>query len=167
MAVNYKIYDSSQVGESAVAAADSSLKVEIGTVSRGRDFSTSAYGEAEFMYVAFTGTTAAGDFVMVDRYAKTAVQASQTTPPIGTVGISMAAQAASQWGWVMIRGIHDSANVATGSTVGGKLYLTATAGRANTTVAAGKGLDGVTVKTTPSSNVATVELTWASFNGNG
>lgn len=123
------------------------------------------FGEAEFMYVQFTGNVNAGDFVVIDRYQKTCVQASTATV-LGPVGISMAAQAANQYGWVMIRGIHDSANVANASNINARCYLTATAGRINTTQANTDGLEGVLVKLAPAGNVAVAELYWPMANGN-
>lgn len=167
MAVIYKIYDGSQLGPAAANAADTVAKEALGTDLRGVDQSTAQYGEGEFIYVPFTGTVNAGDFVQVDRFAKTAVQALSSSAVTGHVGIAVASQVAGNYGYVQVRGINDSANILTGTTAGQRLYLTTTPGRVSGTVVAGKGLDGAVAKNTAAANVGVVELIWSSFNGNG
>ena len=86
------------------------------------------FGEGEFVYVKFTGTVVAGDFVVIDGYAQTAV-AMPTTFVSGVGGISMASQASGTYGWVMIRGVHGAANVANAVAAGGTGNSGAAAGR--------------------------------------
>jgi hypothetical protein len=100
----------------------------------------------------------------VDRFAKTCVQASPTTATKGNFGISMAAQVSGQYGWVMIRGVHDGANVVTGQTAGTLLTGSGTAGRA-TSATANYSLDGVLLKNTAASNVGTVEIYYPVCSG--
>ena len=134
MAVAYKSSDRTLGIPDFYVSNDATQQFELGRIASGQDVATaSPYGDAEFMYVKFTGSTniAAGDFVLVNRYAKTgtgsgtggAPGASKTT----FYGIAMAAQtlatATPTYGWVMIRGVHDAAYVASGggAYVGGTL----------------------------------------------
>ncbi|GAC1514501.1 MAG: hypothetical protein NVS1B16_07190 [Pseudarthrobacter sp.] len=167
MAINYKLVDANIIGAPALnTAGDTTQRMQLGTILRGSDYSTAAYGDGEFRYVKFTGTVAAGDFVVFDNSAFTAVQASQTTIK-GNLGVSMAAQASGNYGWVMIRGTHDGANVATGVTAGTALGLSTTAGRAQATSTGFKIDNGYERVITSASNVGTVELDWPSWTGNG
>jgi hypothetical protein len=164
MAVSYSLVDDAVVGAPAINTTnDTTQRIVLGTTLRGTD---ATYGEAEFIYVKFTGTVAAGDFVLVDRFAKTAV-ASPTSTTKGNYGLAMAAQAGATtncYGWVMIRGVHDGANVVTGQTAGTLLTGTATAGRASSGTA-NYVLDGALLKNTAASNVGTVEIYWPVCSG--
>ncbi len=165
MAVAYKCVDGSFIGLSALAGSDAAALFPLGTITKGIDTSSSAYGEAEFQYVKFNGTVAAGDGVAIDRASKTAVQAS-TSAAKGSIGIAMAAQVANNCGWVLIRGIHDSVNVTTGVTAGTSLFVSGVAGRFAGSGAANK-VDGSFERlVTASSNVGTVEFEWPQWTGN-
>lgn len=169
MAVAYKIYDGAIIGASTLSNADTVQQTQLGTIVKGFDSSSSAYGEGEFEYVKFTGTVAAGDFVLFDRGAKTCIQLTQAavTANKGCVGIAMAAQVTGQFGWVMIRGIHDGANVVTGVTAGTALGASTTAGRAAATSATFK-LDGAYERvSTSASNIGVAGLEWPFASGNG
>jgi hypothetical protein len=163
MAVSYKITDGSIIGLSVLTNSDTAAVAPLGTVVRGKDTSTADYGEAEFAYVKFTGTVVAGDWVLVDRFAKTCVQSPAATAK-GNYGISMAAQSSGTYGWVMVRGVHDGANVVTGQTAGTLLTGTATAGRASSGTA-NYVLDGALLKNTAASNVGTVEIYYPTCSG--
>lgn len=166
MAVAYKCYDGSYIGTSPLTNSDATAVTQLGTIVRGVDTSTGAYGEAEFEYVKFTGTVAAGDAVVVDRGGKTCVQAS-TSAAKGLIGISMAAQSSGTFGWVLVRGIHDGANVATGVTAGTALGVSATAGRLAATSTGNKVDGGFERVSTSASNVGVVEFEWPAWTGNG
>lgn len=167
MAVAYKTYDGSILGTSSLTGEDTSATTQLGTIVKAFDSSTSAYGEAEFVYVKFTGNVTAGDFVLVDRFAKTCV-ASPTSATKGNYGITMAthstAATTAVYGWVMIRGVHDAANVATGQTAGTLLTGTGTAGRASSGTA-NYVLDGVLLKNTAASNTGTVDIYYPTCSG--
>jgi hypothetical protein len=163
MAVSYKITDGGYIGLSVVTNSDTTAAAPLGTVVRGKDTSTADYGEAEFVYVKFTGTVAANDWVLVDRYAKTCVQSPASTTK-GNYGISMAAQSSGTYGWVMVRGVHDAANVVTSTAAGALISGSATAGRASSAVA-NYNLDGALCKTLAASNVGTVELYYPTCSG--
>lgn len=146
-------------------AQDAAPAVELGTVALGCD---PTYGIGEFIYVAFTGTVRAGDFVIVDRYNKTAAQTPAAAPGAGrvsVVGLSMGEQVNGTYGWVMLRGVHDNANGAAGGTVGLVLYGSATAGRAGTGAVANYILDGAVLRNAGVAGCVHVELYWPVCSG--
>ena len=152
------------------AQSDAVQQQELGITCEGRDFSANNYGVAEFMYVKFTGTVVQGDAVQLDRYNFTASQtptalASANSPII--VGISLGAQAAGTFGWAMIRGVCDIANITAGGTAGFVCSLGAAAGRLlSTGYVVNKTVDACVSKTiVPATNIGTVELYWPSVSG--
>jgi hypothetical protein len=152
----------------AITGVDATQAQEVGYIALGKDVGPNAYGVGEFQYVKFNGTVTAGDFVVIDRGAGNTIQAS-TGNGKGSIGIAMCSAVAGQYGWAMVRGIHDGANVASGVAAGTPLYLTATAGRPNGTVVAGNKADGAYERLVAASanNVGTVELEWPAWSGNG
>lgn len=159
--IAYKLVDGGYPGAPPLSVTgDTTQRIPLGTIVRGLD---GTYGEAEFRYVKFTGTVAAGDFVLTDIFTPSCVQ-SPTSAAKGNYGIAMAAQVSGNYGWVMIRGVHDAANVATGQTAGTLLTGTSTAGRASSGTA-NYILDGALLKNTAASNVGTVELYWPVCSG--
>jgi hypothetical protein len=96
------------------------------------------YGMGTFRYVKFTGTVLPGDFVIVDQQGVTCVQTPGAAPgasKVSFIGISMGSQVSGTYGWVMIQGVHDQANVTAALTVGNVLTGGAVAGRANQAIA--------------------------------
>lgn len=167
MAVNYKMIDEGAGYPPINVSGDTTARINLGTIVIGIDTSSAGVGVGEFMYVKFSGTVAAGDLVSVNRQANTAVQ-SPTSATKGVFGIAMGAQAANQYGYVMIRGIHDAANVITGSGTPdfGAVYGSAlTAGRITNAVTANYILDGMAIRVQGASNVGTVELYWPLVSG--
>jgi hypothetical protein len=160
MAVNYTFIDLLIGAPPLNVSGDTTQRIALGTIALGRD---PTYGEGEFLYMKFTGTTVAGDFVIPDRFALTCTQ-SPTSATKGPVGISMAAQASGTYGWVLVRGVHDAANVATSTAANALLSGSSTAGRASTGVA-NYNFDVALCKTLAASNLATVELYWPVING--
>ena len=117
--------------------SDTTQQQQLGLIEIAKDISTNAYGIAELMYVKFTGTVAAGDFVIFDLYNKTCI-ASPTSAASALgfgVGISLAAQSSGKYGWILISGVHDAANIADAVTAGQLLSGSGTAGRAGTATA--------------------------------
>lgn len=159
MPVSYLLADDTLGVPPINVSGDTTQRIPLGTIVNAVDASTAAYGQAEFLYVKFTGTVVAGDLCLVDRQAKTATQVPAAATK-ATMGLAMAAQAANQYGYVMIRGVHDVANVLTGTTLQyGPNYGSAlTAGRITSAVTATFIVDGVAVKVSAASNVGTVEL---------
>lgn len=166
MAISYVITDGVVGAPPLTVTGDTTPRIELGQFVIGKDSSTGAYGHAEFEYVKFTGAVVAGDLVIIDRYNKTCVQspAAAASAKGFHVGVAMAAQASGQYGYVLVRGVHDAVNVATGTAAGSLLSGSGTAGRGSTAVA-NYNIDVATVKTLAASNLATVELYWPAVNG--
>lgn len=105
---------------------------ELGTVIDVKDVNANSMGEAE--YVKFTGNVKAGDFVVFDQFGKTCVQLATGSGGAGVplrVGVSLCSAASGNFGWVLIRGVHDTANVVSTAIVAGTVLATATGGQVN------------------------------------
>lgn len=168
MTVNYTSVDQLLGEPPLTVAGDTTQRIALGHIIYGRD---ATYGIAEFIYTKFTGTVAAGDFVLLDQAGLACVQAAQAVKAtfLGSLcGVSMAAQSAGTYGYVMVRGVHDGANVASGVTANTQLGLSTTAGRAAAT-STGFRIDNATEKLVTASvgNLGTVALVWSTSNGNG
>jgi hypothetical protein len=139
---------------------------ELGLIEEVLDSGPNSFGVGECIYVKFSGTTVPGDFVAVDRYNFTCVQASTTMR--GLIGVSMGIGASGSYGWVMLRGVHDYCNLGNGaSTVGAITYECATAGRILTTASATNGVPGIVIKVTgDATHVGTADLYWPVAGGN-
>jgi hypothetical protein len=164
---SYKVYDGSALGTPVLTASDSTQKFPLGTIVKGADFSSAAYGEAEFRYTKFTGSTniAAGDFVIFAAADNTCIPIAAASR--GQIGIAMAAQALATatptYGWVMVRGVHDAANVVTGGSAGNPLYTCATGARASTTAVSTQAIVPAFLRVqAAASNVGIVEIWWPS-----
>lgn len=117
MSVDYKLIGPLPVGAPALdVAGDTTQRIPLGTRVKGIDTSTGDYGEAEFEYVKFTGTVAAGDNTLLNSQAKTGVVVPAAATK-GRMGISMAAQTNGCYGYVMVKGIHDDVSMLTGAAV--------------------------------------------------
>jgi len=159
MAISYTFVDGSMGFPPLNTTGDTTQRISLGQIVLGRDTSTAGYGIGEFIYVKFTGTIAAGDFCLFNTKAQTCV-ALPAAATKGTVGICMAAQATGQYGWVMIRGVHDACNIATAAlTDPTALTGSATAGRA-TTGTASYLLEGVLARGASTANVGVAEVYW-------
>lgn len=112
----------------------------------------------EFIYLKGVASLVAGDFVVYDgTYATTR---AVNTPVTGPVAMACAAVLANQYGWFQIGGVTPAtANIATDASGSGKpLFLSATAGRLTTTVAAGNAVLGSWAKGNPASNAGAALL---------
>jgi hypothetical protein len=149
------------LGNSAMptTTTDTAQAHELGYIALALD---PTYGIGEFIYVKFTGITVAGDFVTFDRFNKTATQTAAAAPGANkylSIGISMGSQTATSFGWVMIRGVHDQANVTAALTTGTVLTGSATAGRCNQAVA-NYVFDSAVLRGAGVVGTGTVELYW-------
>ena len=168
MAVAYKVVDQNLGAPPLDVSGDTTQRIALGQIVTGVDTSTNAFGLADFMYVKFTGTVAAGDLVKVDRYNKTAVVAPTSATKGVSFGIAMAAQASGQYGYVMLRGVHDDVSVLTGATVQeGPNYGSAiTAGRITSAVTANYIIENCAIRVTGNgSNRGAVEINYPSCSG--
>ena len=124
---------------SGLSAIETTPSQELGFTAAARDFGPNAYGAIDARYTKFTGAAAitAGSFVVFDGYGQTCT-ASPTAAPGSNkgslVGIAMGSPALNVtsplYGWVMVRGVYDGANVITTFTAGAVLSGSATAGAA-------------------------------------
>jgi len=167
MPVSYKLA-SGPIGAPDIAVAgDTTLRMPLGTVVTALDTSSNSYGEAEFVYVKFTGTVANGDLCNFDRNGKTCV-VNATSATKGFMGMAMGAQTSGCYGYLMVRGVHDAASVLSGATVGvAPNYGSAvTAGRVTSAVTANYIIEGCAIRVTGNgSNVGTVELYYPMCTG--
>lgn len=113
-----------------------------------------------YKYVSGVASLAAGDYVIIN--PDFSVTLAVSTPLAGPVGVAMAAIASTtSFGWVQIIGKvsvasngQTSSNIATDSGADKKpLYMSATAGRATTTQAAGQAILGAWGSGAAASNV--------------
>lgn len=148
--------------------AEKEQKHELGTLAEVKDAGPDDFGIGEVEYVKFTGTVVAGDFVAINRFAKTCTQlpASPGANAYVRVGIALCSAASGQYGWVLVRGIHDTANVATGATADA-LVVASAAGRVTgtATAAAATNIGGAVIRRTGVANVGVVELFYAHHTG--
>lgn len=163
MAVSYLLSDQFLGAPALTVTGDTTQRIPLGQTIIAQD---ATYGQGEFHYVKFTGTVVAGDFVFFDRYNKTCTQTPAAATK-GNVGLSMAAQAAGSFGYVMVRGVHDAANVLTGTAIqtNGNYGSAITVGRLTSAATANYFLDGVGTKVSGAANVGTVELYWPVCSG--
>lgn len=139
---------------------------ELGIICELLDAGPNAFGLGEAVYCKYSGTTVPGDFVVIDRYNFTGIQSNTTQR--GLVGVGLGVGAAGSFGWVLVRGVHDHANLGNGASVVGQIpYMSATAGRVLTTVSGTNGLPGCIIKVTgTAANYGAVEMAWAVAAGN-
>jgi len=113
-------------------------------------------------YVYLKGVTSLvdGDAVVFSRNAFTAVRALSTTPTKGQVAIAQSAvDAATKYGWFLVKGYDAGANIATHSGGSGLcLFLSSTAGRLTTTPATELSVTGAWSAGNSSSNVGSAAL---------
>jgi len=117
--------------------------------------------------------------VLSDASGKRGVQAASGAVATGRgiVGIAMAshpnAATTNDFGFILIRGVHSFANVATlgAGQLHVTMYLTAVAGRLGTAVVATYKADGITARTDTFTAGPTegniIELNWPVVSGNG
>lgn len=167
-AVSYQFTDAT-LGLPAVSVSnDTTQRTNLGRIASVAD---ATYGEGEVIYVKFTGTVAAGDFVLIDRQGKTAVQLPNSAPGANKVsisGVALAAQTNGAFGWVLIRGVHDLANTSNSASTVGQVMSGGggAAGRAGQGVA-NYILDGTVLRVAPAgaATTSTVELYWPICSG--
>jgi hypothetical protein len=124
------------------------------------------YGN-EYMYAGGVASMAAGDWATIN--SDYSVARALSTPLTGRVGVAMAALVASKYGWYQITGLVSSgtlgnstvsSNIATDSAADKKpLFLSSSAGRATTTLAAGCAIMGAWASGAAASNVGAAWIT--------
>jgi len=162
-------------GATNITASEATQSNPLGWLAEGIDLGPNSYDNADFIYMKMTGSTniVAGDFVQMNRASKTCTQsptalASANSPiPIGiAMGSHALATATPTYGWVMIRGVCDGANVTTGGTAGYCCSLGAATGRVlGTGYVSNKTIEGAILLATAANNQGTVELYWPMASG--
>lgn len=143
------------IGFQAIDATETSALVPLGTRVRARHVT---YGEGEFIYLLGVASTTANSWVTYnsDNHGTTLLAANA----IGAVGIAMAANVASQYGWYQIYG-KAIGKALTGYVDNALVYATATAGSIDDAVVSGdrvKNAIGASAVDTPSSGLAEFEI---------
>lgn len=167
MAVSYKLASPAPLGAPPIdVSGDLTQRIPLGSRVKGRDTSTADYGEAEFEYVKFTGIVAAGDNVLLNGQAKTGVICPAAATK-GKFGISMAAQVANSYGYVMRKGVHDDVAMLTGAAVAyGPTYQSAvTAGKITDAVTANAILERCAIRVTGVLSRGCVEIDYPECSG--
>lgn len=166
MTVSYKLNQAYLGAPALDVTADTTQRMPLGTRVAGTDQSTGAYGEAEFEYVKFTGTVAAGDMVLLNGQAKTGV-ISPAAATKGKFGFAMAAQATGYYGYVMVKGIHDDVSMLTGAAVAfSPTYGSAlTTGKITDAVTANYIIENCAIRVTGVASRGCVEITYPSCSG--
>lgn len=167
MAVAYKLVGNNPFGAPPLdVSGDLTQRIPLGTRLKGVDTSSNAYGEAEFEYVKFTGVVAAGDNTLLNGQAKTGVVCPAAATK-GRFGISMAAQVANAYGYVMLKGVHDDVSMLTGAAVAfAPTYLSAlTAGKITDAVTANAILENCAIRVTGVASRGCVEIDHPTCSG--
>ena len=132
----------------------------VGTIVRGQDTSTSAFGMGEFIYLPGCATTAVG---MVVSYNASATFATTVLPSTANLGVPVAVAMAANvtttnFAWYQIEGLATVLKSATQVLPQAKVYISATAGRLFPTSTSGKQILGAKFAnlTTVTSTTSTV-----------
>lgn len=156
---NFKII-SNRVIPQAITDTSTTKLLPLGTKVRAVDIASTAYGEAEFIYLLGVASTAVGSWVTIheDDYSTTLLAAND----IGQVAVAMSANVASSYGWYQIDG-KAVGKALTGYLDNALVYATATAGSIDDAVVAGdrvKKAIGASAVGTPSSGLAEFEINY-------
>lgn len=142
-------------GWQPIDVTDTVKRHAYGTVVTAVD---STYGAGEFIYLKGVASTAIGSWVLyaLDDGSTSLLAAND----IGSVGVAMSANVASQYGWYQIKG-KAVGKALTGFVDNANVYSTATAGSIDDAVVAGdrvKNAKGASAVDTPSSGLAEFEI---------
>jgi hypothetical protein len=113
-----------------------------------------------YVYQQGVASCVAGAFVVI--HGDGTVALSLNTPLTGPVGVAMAAILATNYGWFQRRGVTPATTLIATDASGDKkpLFMSSTAGRATTTLAAGQAILGAWAYGNPASNVGPALLSW-------
>ena len=153
------------IGAQALSGTQTTQAAPLGQTTRAVD---AIKGEGEFIYLAGVASTAAGDLVIYDPVAGTTTRTVATSR--GPVAVAMSANVAGGFGWYQIRGYAIVNTTAAGTGAANALLaVTATAGQATVSGAAGNKIDNAICKTAqdaPGAGFTGVWLMYPSANGN-
>lgn len=153
--MEWNITDASPVGAQPIAVTSTVQRHPLGTIVRAR---SETYGAGEFIYLAGVASTAVGSWVTYNRDdGSTALLAANA---IGSVGIAMSANVASQYGWYQIQG-KAVGKVLASFADNGHVYATATPGSVDDAAVTGDRVHrarGASAIDTPSTGLAEMEI---------
>src|SRR6478609_3010059 len=90
----------SPIGFGNLTQVDTTKRFALGTRCRARDTGATAYGDAEFIYLAGVASTARGSVVLITTGYTTALVAART---IGDLAVALSAvTAVTSFGWYQI-----------------------------------------------------------------
>jgi hypothetical protein len=129
----------------------------LGTIIRAYD---PTLGEGEFIYLKGVASTVVGSAVIYNQLAGTTTLTPNTANLAQPVAFAMSANVASQFGWYQISGVAVISKTATKVNPAVQIFLSATAGAIQATVASGKEvLNAITVNAaTVASATGTVQV---------
>lgn len=146
----------SPVGMSAdLTDFGTTLLFPLGTKVRAKDMGTTDYGFGEFMYLQGCASTVRGSVVTINDNWLTALVVADAK---GGVGVALAANVASNYGWYQILG----RGVATSETTivdGTQAYVGATAGYIDDAATAGDQIIGMIISSTTDTGTCLMTMT--------
>lgn len=140
-----------------IADTSTTKNHEIGKRVRARDVGTTAYGEAEFIYLKGVASTAVGSLVMYDHDGATTLTVARIKGP---VAVAMSANVASGFGWYQIQGraVVKCATVAANTI----MYVTASAGVVDDAVVTGDIVYGARISTADDTGLCQANIMYPS-----
>lgn len=143
------------IGSQDIATVDTVQRHPLGTQVNAYD---PVYGSAQFVYVKGVANCALGSWLLInqDDWSTSLLAAND----IGKVGVAMAANVASNYGWAQITG-KAVGKVLAGFLDNANVYSTATAGSVDDAVVAGdrvKNAKGASAIGTPAAGLAEFEI---------
>ncbi len=154
---NFKII-SNHVVPQAISEISTEQLLPLGTIVSAVDRASTNYGSGQFIYAQGVASTAEGSWVTINEDDWTTALLAANA--IGRVGVAMAANVASSYGWYQIGG-KAIGKALTGYVDNALVYATATAGSIDDAVVSGdrvKNAKGASAVGTPSSGFAEFEI---------
>lgn len=145
----------------AISETSTTKNYELLKRVRCRDVGSTAYGEAEFIYLKGLASTAVGDLTV---YNGDGVTTRTVARVVGPAAVAMSACVASNFGWYQIQGL---ATIKAGTIAADKqLYLTATAGQVDDAVVAGDQVTGAKSVAADDTGLVKAIISYPSCNDN-
>jgi hypothetical protein len=162
----WKITDP-EIGLQAITETSTTQKHSLGHKITAFD---STYGEGEFIYCVGVADTAIGSAVQINPYGHTTalVDTDVADTIVGSVGIAMSANVASQYGWYQIRGTAIALGLASLAD-NAKVFATATAGSLDDSGTGGQQVIGAKTASaldTPATGQFLIELSYPWLGAN-
>ena len=101
--VNYVVQED-RIGVQSISTISTTKNHLLGTIVRATDTGSAAYGSGEFIYLLGVASTVQGSWVSYNLDNGGTALLDSATSHIGPVGVAMAANVASSYGWYQISG---------------------------------------------------------------